>query len=126
MSVILSMKTFRQLEEKLGTEAAKEVYELAEAVYEEVNKKSQELINKRQLEITGTETDKATRNDLIALRKEVSSITASAKEETLNNLRSSSRVIQAKIRSVVVLLVFNLVLLLGSSSFFFYMLFHAQ
>ena len=113
MAVILSMKTFQRLEQKLGSEAAKEVYELAEAIYEELDRKVDvkfEQIN--DLTIKEIEQDYINKSDLLAFRKEVSGLLANFKEEQGSSIRHSIQKFGKSFSRVTLLLIINMIFIL--------------
>ncbi|MBW6515214.1 MAG: hypothetical protein K0B81_01185 [Candidatus Cloacimonetes bacterium] len=113
MTVILSMKTFQRLEEKLGAESAKEVYGLAEAIYEEVEKKFESKLDHFELLLQDTEKeDYTTKTDLIAFRRDITSLINSNKEEIMNSLQLNIGSIRRSLGRLRVFLLINFVLIL--------------
>ncbi len=81
MSIVLSMETFNRLEEKLGTEAAKELYSLAEAIYEEVEKKTEAKINNYKLDFADDGYKRLTRKEISEFKEDLMNRQHLLKEE---------------------------------------------
>lgn len=113
MTVILSMKTFQRLEEKLGSESAKEVYELAEAIYEEVEKKFESKLEHFELSIKDTDSENlASKSDLISFRKEIINMISSFKDEQKSSLQINLHNFRRSFGRVTFLLIINMILIL--------------
>ncbi len=81
MSVILSMETFKKLEEKIGTEPAKQVYEIAEAIFEEVSKKNEQKIDNYKLDFADDEYKRLSRKELNEFKEQLLSDQRNTKDE---------------------------------------------
>lgn len=81
MSIVLSMETFNRLEEKLGTEAAKELYSLAEAIYEEIEKKTEAKLKNYKLDFADDEYKKLTRKEINEFKEHLMNRQLVLKEE---------------------------------------------
>jgi hypothetical protein len=104
------MKTFQKLEEKLGTDAAKQVYELAEAIYEELERKYESKFDQFQLSITDPEHDDTVRKaEMRALRKELTTTLNSFKEEQNNAVNAALSKFKKSISKVTFFLFINLI-----------------
>ena len=113
MTVILSMKTFQKLEEKLGAESAKEVYELAEAIYEEIEKKFESRLDHFDVLIQDTDKeDYVHKNELMALRRDFNSSLANTKEELMSSLKINLSTIRKSLGGIRFFMLINLVLIL--------------
>jgi CHASE3 domain sensor protein len=117
MPEILSMKTFLKLEDKLGTEAAKEVYQLAEAIYEEVEKKAEEMLGQYQLRIKESGENSATKGDLTDFRKELNTTLMTLFEERVGDLKDKLRQHRKAFQRVTLLLIVNIIILLILSGY---------
>ncbi len=124
MSVILSMKTFRALEEKLGTDAAKEVYELAEAIYQEVEKRTDEKISKQKLNIVDDEQIK--KQDLTAFRKDYSAQNMAIKEELVKLMKETVHNNEKSFRTIFWALALNMLSLIGVALIILTLVFNVQ
>ena len=113
MTVILSMKTFQKLEEKLGAESAKEVYELAEAIYEEIEKKFESRLDHFDVLIQDTDKeDYVHKSELMALRRDFNSSMANTKEELMSSLKINLSTIRKSLGGIRFFMLINLVLIL--------------
>lgn len=108
MSVILSMETFNRLEEKLGTEAAKEVYQLAEAIYEEIDKKTNEKLKNYKLDFADDEYKRLTRKEINEFKEELKERQLQAKNEYLAEVKNSIRSLSVTIKIALALSLVNL------------------
>lgn len=87
MANILSMETFEKLEEKMGTKAAKEVYQLAEAIHEELEKKFEDKVDQYKLRIQESQDNVLTNSDLANLKEQISEMLTSSREKQLNVIK---------------------------------------
>jgi len=104
------MKTFQKLEEKLGTDAAKQVYELAEAIYEELERKYDSKFDQYQLSINDPEQDDIVRKpEIRALRKELIAAINNFKEEQNHAVTATLNKFKKSISKVTFFLFINLI-----------------
>jgi len=112
MSVILSMQTFNKLEEKLGTDSAKQVYQLAEAIYEEIEKKTEDKLKNYKVDFADEEYKRLTRKELNDFKTELIERQKTNKDEFVEAFKSLLRKVNITVNSLLAISLLNLVVML--------------
>ena len=112
MSVILSIQTFNKLEEKLGTDSAKQVYELAEAIFEEIQNKTEQKLEKYKIDFADEDYKRLTRREINEFKEELFKRQEQNRAEFALEVKNHLKKVTSNIKILIAVSSVNLIALL--------------